>query len=308
MAFDANNPAASGMVLTFDDEFNSLSASGDGPAKGTTWTNHPWYVPAPADNSGMTVHDGVLDMTTTGANGWASHELFSVNAQGQGFAQKYGYFEARIKLPAGDGAWGAFWSMSTDHVKDAGITASEMDTMESQGNTPGSYWATLHSSTGTGGDQINQNHEIATGQNLSDDFHIFGALWDPHSDHIAYYLDGKEMIDVPKWASTDGAKMFVALSAMSGGWGGNAPDHSTPDPNYMFVDWVRVWQFADQHPQAVAMDVPPPVVAPAVEPPVVEPAVVAPAVDATPTVPPVPQVEATPTPIDYTYSIGTGGA
>jgi beta-glucanase (GH16 family) len=199
--------------------------------------------------------------------------------------------------------------MSADHVKDAGVTASEMDTMESQGNTPGSYWATLHSSTGSGGDQINQNHEVATGETLSNDFHTFGALWDPNSDHITYYLDGKAMIDAPKWASTDGAKMFVALSDMVGGWGGNAADASTPDPNHMLVDYVRVWQFADQHPQAVATDVPPPVVAPAVvEPPVVEPAVVAPPVDATPTVPPVPQVEATPTPIDYTYYVGSGGA
>ena len=37
-SFDPTNPAASGMILTFDEEFNSLSASGDGAANGTTWT------------------------------------------------------------------------------------------------------------------------------------------------------------------------------------------------------------------------------------------------------------------------------
>jgi hypothetical protein len=45
MPFDPNNPAATGMVLTFDDEFNKLSVSDDGESNGTTWTDHLWFEP-----------------------------------------------------------------------------------------------------------------------------------------------------------------------------------------------------------------------------------------------------------------------
>src|SRR5271157_1307387 len=45
-----------------------------------------------------------------GYNGkWRSGLLASADAWNGGFAQMYGYFEARIKLPKGPGTWPAFW-------------------------------------------------------------------------------------------------------------------------------------------------------------------------------------------------------
>ena len=40
MAFNPNNPTASGMVLTFDDEFNQVSWSDNNVADNTLWTDH----------------------------------------------------------------------------------------------------------------------------------------------------------------------------------------------------------------------------------------------------------------------------
>ena len=98
MTFDANNPTNSGMVLTFDDEFNSLSLSADGVQDGTTWTSHLWYEQPGVDAN---VQNGVLNLLSDGQ----SVNMTTVDSSGQGFTQKYGYFEARIYAPGGTGTW-----------------------------------------------------------------------------------------------------------------------------------------------------------------------------------------------------------
>jgi hypothetical protein len=82
MAFDPNNPAASGMVLTFDDEFSSATGqiSADNVADKTQWSNHVWWEAPPAQFGGS-IHDGVLDLNTA----WA--EMNTINSAGQGFGQ-----------------------------------------------------------------------------------------------------------------------------------------------------------------------------------------------------------------------------
>jgi hypothetical protein len=246
MAFDPNNPAASGMVLTFDDEFNSLSMSNDGAANGTTWTNHLWY--QQPDSNIASVSNGVLNLSSDGANNMVA----TVNSAAQGFSQKYGYFEARIKVPAGQGTWPAFFLISTDHALNGPAPASELDIMEGQGSQPNAYWTTLHRDSAHAGDQQNGNNFVDTGVNLSAGFHTFSALWSPNSNVITWYLDGKEVATAPKYDTTDSSPMEVILGSQIGDMTGtNQPNGSTPNPAVMQVDWVRVYQFADQNPHAV---------------------------------------------------------
>ena len=103
--FNANDPTASGMVLTFDDEFDTASISSDSVADGTLWNDHLWYEAA---SDGVTVSNGIATIVNT--------NLSTVNSSGQGFAQTYGYFEADLELPNGIGAWPAFWLMSQAHA------------------------------------------------------------------------------------------------------------------------------------------------------------------------------------------------
>ena len=105
--------------LTFDEDFSQpLSISAWGP--GTRWIAHTPYAGDfgdarfgdPGKDSPFSVHNGILriEAMKTG-NHWRSGLICSVDPNGVGFSQQYGYFEMRAKLPKGLGTWPAFWLM-----------------------------------------------------------------------------------------------------------------------------------------------------------------------------------------------------
>src|ERR1700751_6012540 len=107
-------------TLTFDEEFNDLNISARSP--NTRWTAHtPWNgdfgdaaFMDPRPGFPFVVENGILRIEARkGEDGkWRSGLLSSRSADGfdaPGFAQQWGYFEIRAKLPAGPGVWPAFW-------------------------------------------------------------------------------------------------------------------------------------------------------------------------------------------------------
>ncbi len=58
-----------------------------------------------------------------------------------GFEQKYGRFEARIKLPEGQGLWPAFWMLGADIAEVGWPEAGEIDVMEYQGQRSSSGYS-----------------------------------------------------------------------------------------------------------------------------------------------------------------------
>ena len=94
----------------------------------------------------FTVKDGVLRIEARKeANGkWRSGLLASADAWNGGFAQMYGYFEARIKLPNGPGTWPAFWfSRSWPRGSPPGVTV-EIDLLEYYGKFPEGFHSVVH--------------------------------------------------------------------------------------------------------------------------------------------------------------------
>ncbi|WP_353227650.1 family 16 glycosylhydrolase [Novosphingobium sp.] len=92
------------------------------------------------------------------------------------FTQTYGYFEAKLKLPAGGGAWPAFWLYSVSG-------GAEIDIMESHGSD--TWTATTHSFA-TGKEVIGASTVYTP--DLSSGYHTFGLLW--NATTITWYLDG----------------------------------------------------------------------------------------------------------------------
>ena len=257
MAFDPNNPAASGMVLTFDDEFNTLSASSSG--NGTTWTNHEWWGgpegEAVSTPQNLSVHNGVLDITSTENNGtWTTGAIESTNSQGQGFAQKYGYFEIRAKIAAGQGLISTFFLMSNNHVTNGNAPQTEMDVLETPGNQTTRTFTTVHrDSGGVVGDAQNADNMREQGVDLSQSFHTYGVLWPENGGPVTFYLDGKPLMNAPVYDTTSSSPMMMIITDLLGTWSGQT-NGSTPNSAHFQVDYVRAWQFADQHPTAVTPD------------------------------------------------------
>src|SRR5262249_59989616 len=60
------------------------------------------------------------------------------------FAQAYGRFEARIKIPRGQGIWPAFWLLGDDIGRVDWPDSGEIDIMENIGREPGMVYGSLH--------------------------------------------------------------------------------------------------------------------------------------------------------------------
>ena len=85
-------------------------------------------------------------------------------------------------------------------------------------------------------------HEIEKGR-FADQFHVFEIEWDEAC--ITWRVDGNEYArgDISGESMEEFQREFFILLnlAVGGTWSGS-PDASTPFPQYMYVDWVRVYQ------------------------------------------------------------------
>lgn len=161
------------------------------------------------------------------------------------FSQKYGRFEARIKIPAGQGMWPAFWMMGDDIEHVDWPRCGEIDTMENVGKEPGIVHGSLHGSErGSLPKDLMQSFALPAEQRFSDDFHLYAVEWQP--DAIRFYVDTSLYASFDPRGSDGGPwvfdhPFFILLNlAVGGDWPG-PPDASTQFPQSMLVDYVRVY-------------------------------------------------------------------
>jgi len=162
------------------------------------------------------------------------------------FTQTYGRFEARIKIPYGQGIWPAFWMLG-DNIDVAGWpTCGEIDIMENIGKEPSIVHGTFHGPGYSGAGGISGAYALTGGQNFSDDFHVFSLEWEPNV--MRFYVDGvlyktRKPADLPAGAVwVFDHPFFIILNlAVGGDWPGN-PDTTSVFPQQMLVDYVRVYQ------------------------------------------------------------------
>src|SRR5258706_13610012 len=154
-----NQKSPEGYTLVWSDEFNAKDGSLPDASKwtydigGSGWGNHELeYYTNRAENA--RIEDGKLVITArqepyTGPDG-AKFNYTSARLKTQGlFSQAYGRFEARIKLPAGQGIWPAFWMLG-ENISSAGWPkCGEIDIMENIGKEPGINHGSLHGPSST---------------------------------------------------------------------------------------------------------------------------------------------------------------
>jgi beta-glucanase (GH16 family) len=190
--------------LTFSDEFNADSVTPDEGAG-------PWYAPVHANfgskfdtpgpsNQTYTVSNGVLTIRATKhSDGWHGGNIQTVNHTGKGFAQKYGYFEARMKFPNMPGAYPGFWLKSQET---GGIVRPEIDVVEWYGGDPKGLHSSVHlwppyaqyiKPGGLTKHWFKSNYSGEPG--LAGEWHTYGAMIT--TQFVIFYLDRKEVARFP---------------------------------------------------------------------------------------------------------------
>ncbi|ULC58446.1 glycoside hydrolase family 16 protein [Flaviramulus sp. BrNp1-15] len=236
--------------LTMSDEFDTDGAPNSGiwgyniGTGDNGWGNNELqYYTDRAEN--VTVQNGVLIITARQEDfNESSYTSARLITKGK-FEQTYGRFEARIRLPYGQGIWPAFWLLGDDsNGTQVWPQIGEIDIMEYVGNEPSRIFGTVHGPGYSGGESISKFYDLGNSR-FDTGFHIFGIEWGP--DYINYYVDDVlynqiTPEDVPgEWVFNRGP-FYIILNIAVGGALPGSPNAETVFPQTMLVDYVRVYK------------------------------------------------------------------
>ncbi|MBG7613304.1 glycoside hydrolase family 16 protein [Polaribacter sp. BAL334] len=163
------------------------------------------------------------------------------------FEQKYGRYEAKIKLPWGQGLWPAFWLLGDDSNGTViWPQIGEIDIMEYRGQQPTITHGSIHGPGYSAGEAITKSYTLPNDR-FDTGFHIFGIEWGPN--YINYYVDDVlynqiTPSDLPKgteWVFNDN-NFYIILNLAVGGSFVGSPNTQTVFPQEMIVDYVRVYK------------------------------------------------------------------
>lgn len=246
---DRDNENALEYKLTFVDEFEgqageSMDTTVWNYDVGTNWGNN--QLEYDTDRTVNVYKDGAGNLAITAREesylnrDYTSGRITTMD----NFDQAYGRFEARIKLPVGQGIWPAFWLLGNDFQDVGWPYCGEIDILEYRGQEPDVLLAALHGPGYSGGSAISRRNDL-DGLELYRDFHIFGINWEPN--RISWMLDGeiyhtvtpKDLPTGTEWVFDH--PFFIILNVAVGGNFVGPPDETTEFPQTMLIDWVRVY-------------------------------------------------------------------
>ena len=121
--------------------------------------------------------------------------------------------------------------------------AGEIDILEFIGREPDRIHATVHAPGYSGGSGVTSSFLISA-DTLKNDFHIFAIEWE--ENEIRWYFDDQQYFqltpaDVPDQWIFDHPFFIILNLAVGGRWPGY-PDKTTVFPQFLYVDYVRVYQ------------------------------------------------------------------
>lgn len=254
---DSHVPA--GYALAFNDEFS-----------GSALNRRKWFTrylggsdhftdekQRYRDNDNHSVGGGVLSLVarkvSEGAVNGANYESGMIRSD---WTTRYGYFEARVRMPGGKGVWPAFW-LNSD-VSETGRQAwpPEIDIFEFVNNGQDDKVYMLHtgviSQTGVKPPYLYADPMVNTTWgfwrapfNFDEGWHTIGSEWTPTS--VTTYVDGRKIATrAYTWTYADGTQAgpaHILLNlAIGGSWAGRYGIDDTAFPQALQIDWVRVYK------------------------------------------------------------------
>jgi len=157
---------------------------------------------------------------------------------------KFARIDIRAKLPVGKGIWPAFWLLPQNNVYGGWPTSGEIDMMEALGHETNKVYGTVHYGPGPGSTQISRNY-VLPNTNYNEAFHVYSLIW--QQDKIQWLIDDQlystvNKADVGSNIYPFNEDFFMIINmAVGGNWPGN-PDATTYFPQWLIVDYVRVFQ------------------------------------------------------------------
>ncbi len=230
----------SGWKLTWSDDFTGSSALRDWTFVngGNGWGNKELQVYDPRN---VSLVPGGLDITAArtghGEQCWYGTCTYSgARLQTKGtFAQRYGLFEARIKLPTGRGLWPAFWMEGADIDQVNWPAAGEIDVIEINNKKPDLVEAFAH------GPDEKYGAYFQLPDSLSAGYHIYAVNWT--ASGITWLVDGHAYGHLNAYRGWPfGQPFFLILDLAVGGTWPGSPTAATTFPAHMNISWIRVYQ------------------------------------------------------------------
>lgn len=236
-----------GWNLVWQDEFEGnelnlanwtfdLGGGGWGNAEWEAYTNRPENVRVV---NGMLIIEAREEEVTFSGLPYSSARI---KTQGL-HAWQYGRIEARMKLPYGQGIWPAFWMLGENITQKGWPGSGEIDILEFIGREPDHIYATVHAPGYSGGNGVGSSL-IVPAETLKNDFRVYAIEW--QENEIRWYLDDQEYFkvtsaDVPNTWIFDHPFFIILNLAVGGRWPGY-PDDTTVFPQFLYVDYIRVYQ------------------------------------------------------------------
>jgi len=245
----------SGWTMVWGDDFN-----------GTTLDSTKWSAYVGNDTGGQNTY------TSRTNNVYVANGLLHLVAQQDGYngytyssgqvrtefkySKKYGHIEARVRMPAGQGFWPAFWMLGTNYDYPTASSLNwpycgEIDVPENAGGLPNMVQGTIHYADVSGNDTFQTlQYYLPTPGDTAGGFHTYGIQWTSNS--IIWQVDGVNVQTWTSWGAASGPNTFPApfnqpfffllqLAVSGASDYGGAPNASTPFPSEVQVDYVHVY-------------------------------------------------------------------
>ncbi|TVQ11204.1 MAG: glycoside hydrolase family 16 protein [Bacteroidetes bacterium] len=242
-----------GWNLLWNDEFegNAVNSdywvfeTGDGCPNLCGWGNNEWQY---YRSQNAWVEDGVLTIEARRESvGNRNYTSARMKTQGKKSFQ-YGRIDIRALLPKGQGIWPALWMLGENITSVGWPACGEIDIMEMIGGSgrENQVHGTVHWDLDGQHVQAGGSYTLSSGT-FADEYHVFSIIWNENLirwfvNDIQYY-----QIDISPNHMTEFHEehFFLFNVAVGGNWPGY-PDATTVFPQQMKVDYIRVFQLADQ--------------------------------------------------------------
>ena len=156
---------------------------------------------------------------------------------------QYGRVDIRAVMPEGQGIWPALWMLGSNLLQVGWPTCGEIDIMEMIGG--GERDNVVHGTA-----HWDQSGHVSYGQSmtnnsgkLSEEYHVYSIIRDEQS--IRWYFDDVNFntIDItPAALSAFHDDFYFIMNVAVGGVWAGSPDNTTLFPQWMIIDYIRVFQ------------------------------------------------------------------